>query len=797
MSLAIPLPENDGSLKADAGGPYESFEGKPIVFNASASQGPGGVALQYRWDFDDDGVWDTAFSDYPTVTHTWSDDHIGTSTVEVQTKSGGVPSAIEIIGDLDGFSGVNNEEQRAQSFVAEFGLLTQVSVDASLGENRVPDAPLTLAIRSDLNGPDLASAQMDGAGMPGHMVENWVVFDIPDIALDVGLTYYAVLYSYPTNAPYELHVTLDAYPNGTAWGKGPGGGWAASPSADLRMVISGFGERASATDEASVTVHNLPPTLDNLPTTLTVVEGNLASLSSTAIDPGTDDLVLTWSWEMGPTETSTFPNDGTYPFTISDSSAHAYGDDGTYLVNLTVEDDDGGMVAKEIAVTVANAAPALSLQVVPSGDEGGTLTFQVRAIDPGSDDLTYTWWGQCNGWSAVPIFYPNDPVIAPDPDPSPDLNPRNVTDIQSVVCGDDGVLQWNVTVEDDDGGVTMLDGIFQVNNLPPSLAVPPPSLVQTDEGVIVTLEATASDPGSDDLVLTWNWEYGPTETRTLYNDAVGPDPPNSPDGIFPFTVSDSSTHTYGDDCHCSVSLTIEDDDGGTLTYVTIIEVFNLPPKVHVDVKAYGKGDLTLRVAGEKWHDVVLTLYEGGVPIANASTVRVPGSPNQQTVTIHDIEISALSDDLSAYVVYTPLDDSINGQLLGATPAWLIFQNEEGAEVILHHTFNVNHEATWTWSLENLRSILVGLPIIFEATASDDGSDDLSFNWSWGDGTPDVSTAYYSDGFGPDPFPSPDVNPSTATDVVKHAFLSVGSYTVSLTVNDDDGGEATIVLEVML
>jgi hypothetical protein len=68
---------------AEAGGPYSADEGSSIAFDASASTDPNGDDLQYRWDFDSDGIWDTEYSSDPTATYTWNDDHEGTATVEV------------------------------------------------------------------------------------------------------------------------------------------------------------------------------------------------------------------------------------------------------------------------------------------------------------------------------------------------------------------------------------------------------------------------------------------------------------------------------------------------------------------------------------------------------------------------------------------------------------------------------------------------------------------------------------------------------------------------------------------
>ncbi len=68
---------------ADANGPYVGNEGTSISFDASGSSDPDGDSLEYRWDFDDNGIWDTGWSTSPYASNTWADDWTGTARVEV------------------------------------------------------------------------------------------------------------------------------------------------------------------------------------------------------------------------------------------------------------------------------------------------------------------------------------------------------------------------------------------------------------------------------------------------------------------------------------------------------------------------------------------------------------------------------------------------------------------------------------------------------------------------------------------------------------------------------------------
>ncbi len=68
---------------ANANGPYMGAEGSSITFDASQSYDANKDILQYRWDFNNDGAWDTEWLTTSTANYTWTDDYTGSVKLEV------------------------------------------------------------------------------------------------------------------------------------------------------------------------------------------------------------------------------------------------------------------------------------------------------------------------------------------------------------------------------------------------------------------------------------------------------------------------------------------------------------------------------------------------------------------------------------------------------------------------------------------------------------------------------------------------------------------------------------------
>ncbi len=525
------------------------------------------------------------------------------------------------------------------------------------------------------------------------------------------------------------------------------------------------------TDQCNITVLNVAPipewtsrSADGTILTPPYPEGKEILFEATVTDPGIYDT-FRYDWNFG---------DVTVYLDAGPKVTHTYGDDKTYTVVLTVTDDDGG-------VGVDDTPPLQTTNEDPDPKIDLPFCIFVEGLDPCDAIGMFTDPGWLDTHSAVWDFgdgTSETAVLTVEHQP-PDSTGWNLS---SHLYGDNGLYTITFTVTDDDGGKGTATAEVPVQNHVPSFDLYVPITVNEGEQFVLGVEAT--DPGSDDLAISVDWGDGTYDSSIHYNDGIGPDPPNSGAGVFPFVVQVDFTHVYPDDGDYDVTVEVEDDDGGSDVKAFQIPVLNVAPTVTLEVLPI-EVNASLRIAGEKWHDVTIELYEDGVLITSGTLVRYPGSPDDQRLDLTHLQVD-YSKKYSAIVRYTPEDDPINGQPNGANPCWIILTFNDGQELWLHHTFNVQHPDTYVWEVDLTAAILM-YGLTFQATAFDPGADDLTFHWDFGDGT--NATSFYSNANG--------TYPVHITETINHAFPGSGTYVVVLTVEDDDGGVGTASLTIVI
>lgn len=283
------------------------------------------------------------------------------------------------------------------------------------------------------------------------------------------------------------------------------------------------------------------------------------------------------------------------------------------------------------------------------------------------------------------------------------------------------------------------------------------------EGDVVRLDASRST-ASDGAALSYRWDH-------------------TADGTFDTAWSTDPTAEvrYADDFLGFARL--QATDGDTITEdLAAVSIGNRPPEI-LDLTAVARADFRLEVAGERWHDVSLTIVQGTDVVSVVRVVRGPGSPSEQGVGTGPLDVP-LDASFAATIMYTPLDDGVNGQPEGDNPAWLVLTLPDGTDVRRSHNFNVRFTSTWTWTLGDLGAILASSGLTLRAHVREPGADDLEARWDFGDGT---VASERLEGAGTAPF---DVLLSAV-----HPYGGPGDYRVTLTVVDDDGGQAVAALVV--
>ncbi len=457
------------------------------------------------------------------------------------------------------------------------------------------------------------------------------------------------------------------------------------------------------------------------------------------------DGELNYEWDFDATIDSNgdgnFTNDadGTGP-----TPTHVYYDDGNYTVTLKVTDGAGLWDTDSCIITVLNLPPTADAGGPYSSFEGTPVQLVGNHTDPGSlDTHAYEWDLDYDGATFTPDAMGN---------------PCQKT------WYDDHSGNIALKVTDDDGGWSLDVTTVTIENVAPTAEAG-----EDKEGYEVstfTFNGSLYDSGTGDThTFEWDFDYDGT---TFDVDATG----------------QTASHTYSDDFDGLVALRVTDDDGGVGIDTAHVLVKNVPPTVTLEALPI-EVNASLRIAGEKWHDVTVEMYEDGQLITSGTIVRYPGSPDDQRLDLTQLQVD-YSKKYSAIVRYTPEDDPINGQPNGANPCWIILTFGDGQEMWIHHTFNVQHPDTHVWEVDLTAAILM-YGLTFQATASDPGADDLTFHWDFGDGT--NATSFHPNANG--------TYPVEITETMNHSFPGSGTYVVVLTVEDDDGGVGTASVTIVI
>lgn len=245
------------------------------------------------------------------------------------------------------------------------------------------------------------------------------------------------------------------------------------------------------------------------------------------------------------------------------------GDNGDELVGVTVTDVWGERDTDTATVEVTNVAPSVTdLATAGSLLENTAVDVTALASDPGwLDTLTVTIdWGDGSG---------PQPVAGGT---SENVRPNATRTIAAQhVYGDNGTYTITVCATDDDEATGACPTTqVTIANVTPAAAVDESGAVLINgvptilasAGDPQALSGRVTDPGSDDLTLTWAWGDGSPDQVTKHRVNPPFDDPFPSPSIEPRDVTENANHTF-EACVYEVGFRAQDDDGAVSATDTV------------------------------------------------------------------------------------------------------------------------------------------------------------------------------------------------------------------------------------
>lgn len=226
-----------------------------------------------------------------------------------------------------------------------------------------------------------------------------------------------------------------------------------------------------------------------------------------------------------------------------------------------------------ITINVISIPPVADAGGPYTGYEGSSVTFDgTRSYDPDGEIVEYAWDLDGDG-EFDDAFGPTVSYTWGD-DYQGNIGLR-VTDNMGATDTDMVTLtESNIQVTDNAGvGATDMDTaritVLNVDPIARIDSVEQPQEFELGDLTVIMLETvsfagTVYDPGNDDLTLAWDWGDGTAATLATYLN----DPPS-----YPVEIRETVEHVYTEPGEYTVTITVEDDDGGVGTDTLTIRVW--------------------------------------------------------------------------------------------------------------------------------------------------------------------------------------------------------------------------------
>ena len=497
------------------------------------------------------------------------------------------------------------------------------------------------------------------------------------------------------------------------------------------LTLTAKNSSGSQTSTVPFIVYNVPPTV-NAGADQTVNETDIVNLKGSFTDQGINDN-HSFNWKM---VSSTNIQEVEIDSRQTPNFNFIPADDGVYIFQLDVRDDDEGVGSDQVIVTVTNVPPKATLQSSGTSIAEGDLV-EVEFTDA-QDSLADMEAGlhyafECNGRSLATATYASSGAAS------------------STNCtyADNGSYTVRAKIMDKDGGSTEYTKTIIIHNAPPSVSAGLDQRVS--EGQPVGLNGTFSDPGKADS-HKFQWRLVSSTNGQWVPGGNGPD--------FNFTPIDNGTYTF--------ELSVTDDDGGAGTDTVEVIVDNAAPAITANSP---------------------TIYENQFA-SLSGTITDPGSQDDFTLEVDwgdgERESGSLPPGSTRYALsHLYIDDDPTTTPSDVYALQVTLRDKDGGEAVANPTVTVQNvePVVQFGNLRDETGRIIGIYDVVPAWIqveiaekySDAGpSDTRTAVRRWGDGSPEENLG--------------EVLDETSG---SHIYSHPGIYELFLTVTDDDAGVYTV------
>ncbi|EMI17619.1 metallophosphoesterase, partial [Rhodopirellula maiorica SM1] len=442
------------------------------------------------------------------------------------------------------------------------------------------------------------------------------------------------------------------------------------------------------------------------------------------------------------------------------ATSHTFSTTGTYTVTVTVNDDDGGSATSSFDVTVS--APAIAIDAI-TANEGSSVSLSAAAsgLPP---SLSYTAdivWG----------------------------DGTTTTDVQTTVSGSDVLISSNHTYADNKSGnyavsVTLKQAstvvatgatIATIANVAPTKSQPSNQTAIVGSSKTFPL-GSFTDPGftfnltSETFTASVDWGDG-TSAQSITPSSTNGSPGTATNGSLPDT-----SHTFGAAGTYTVTVSVTDDDGGTdsKTFDVVVSTAS------VNVSA---------ISGNEGASVTLNGSVAGLNTSQTYTADI--SWGDGTITT-GAATTVSGDDVLVSSSHTYADNKNGNYAVNVT------FKQSSTVVATGSTVSTIGNIVPTKTQPNNQAATAGTSQTFSlGTFTDPGftfgptTESFTATIDWGDGSEtQVVTPSVTNG-------SVGTATSGTLPDTQHAYSVAGTYTVTVSVVDDDGGSASKMFDVVV